>query len=193
MSAWHEFVIQGPEKTARAFVAGFAAGRGEHGEGVFGSDFALETESLGERLRELFATGSHHLLLAPARVAAPLAQALAERGAEVGLRVERQRIVESASFGFRAEVFSREVAESIRGAFLSSPPPGVQIEDLSEGEETHPEAKGTELYAPMHRYIYRVSGRITGSLPGIFEAWRRAREQDFVEVGSFRIEGKILR
>jgi hypothetical protein len=192
MSAWHELVIQGPEKAARAFVAGFAAGRGEHGEGVFGSDLDLDAESLGERLRELFAVGSHHLLLVPERVAAPLAEALAERGAELGLRVERQRIVESASFAFRAEVFSRELAESIRGALLTSPPPGVRIEDLSESEETHPEAKGPELYAPIHAYIYRVSGRITGSLPGIFEAWRRAREQDFVEVGTFRVEGKIL-
>src|SRR5438093_2338987 len=55
MTAWHELVVEGAERTLRAFVAGFLAGRGEHAGGVFGSDIALAAGSFGERLKALFA------------------------------------------------------------------------------------------------------------------------------------------
>ena len=192
MTDWHEFLVEGSEQTLRAFVAGFLAGRGEHAGGVFGSDVALAAGSLGERLRALFAAGSHHVFLAPAPLAVPLAQALGERGRELGLAVERRRLVESARFSFRAEAFSREVAAQIRGALLTALPAGVRVEQRSEKEESHPEAHGPEPFAPLHEYIYRVSGDIVGPLEGVLEVWQRARTLEFVEAGSLHLEGKIL-
>src|SRR5213083_1074275 len=173
MAEWHELVVEGTERTLRAFVAGFLAGR-------------------GERLRALFAAGSHHVFLAPAPLAVPLAQALGERGRELGLAVERRRLVESARFSFRAEAFSREVAAQIRGALLTALPAGVRVEQRSEKEESHPEAHGPEPFAPLHEYIYRVSGDIVGPLEGVLEVWQRARTLEFVEAGSLHLEGKIL-
>ena len=75
MTAWHELVVEGAERTLRAFVSGFLAGCGEHTGGVFGGDVALAGGSFGER------------------------------GGELGLVVERRRVVESTNFSFRAEVF----------------------------------------------------------------------------------------
>src|SRR5437879_1587809 len=71
MTAWHELVVEGAERTLRAFVAGFLAGRGEHAGGVFGSDIALAAGSFGERLKALFAAGSHQVFLAPEPLAVP--------------------------------------------------------------------------------------------------------------------------
>ena len=75
MTAWHELVVEGAERTLRAFVSGFLAGCGEHTGGVFGSDVPLAGGSFGER------------------------------GGELGLVVERGRVVESAKCSFRGEVF----------------------------------------------------------------------------------------
>ena len=50
MSNWQELVIEGSERSVRAFVIGFVAGRGEPTGGVFGSDLPLAPESFGERL-----------------------------------------------------------------------------------------------------------------------------------------------
>ena len=47
MTDWHELVVEGAERTLRAFVAGFLAGSGERAGGVFGSDVALELGSPG--------------------------------------------------------------------------------------------------------------------------------------------------
>jgi hypothetical protein len=186
-SAWHELVLEGPERAARGFVAGFLAGRGVHGGGVFGSDVGLAAESLGERVRELLAAGRHHVFFAPEPLAGALADAVDAHGHEVGVRVESRRALASASFTFHAEAFDRDSAARIRGALLASPPPSARVEDLEEKEETHADERGVELYAPAHAYTYRVSGRIVGALPAVLELRRRAVTTDFVKVGALSV------
>jgi len=192
MSEWHELWLEGTERAVRAFVAGFTAGRGVAGGPILGADHALDPESLGDRLKELFGTGSHHVLLAPEPLADALVAALEARGGEVGLRVERRRAVASASFPFRVEVFSRPLAQENRAALVESLPPRVAVEELAESEEEHPEAHGPEPFAPLHEYVYRASGRITGVLPDVLEFRRSLTERDFVAVGAVRLEGRTL-
>ena len=187
MWTWHELVIEGSAKTLRAFVLGFVAGRGEAGGGVFGGDLPLEGESFGERLRALFVAGSHHVFLAPEGLALSLVDALTQRGASVGLRLEGRRVVQSTEFSFHAEVYSREVATAIRTALLDALPPGVRVEGLSEAEEIHPEVHGPEPFAPLHSYVYRISGRIRGPFEGVLTVWERNHKCEFVEITSFRI------
>jgi hypothetical protein len=189
MSAWQELIIEGPEQVVRAFVVGVAAGRGLASAGVFGHDCDLVPESLGERLKTLLSGGSHHVLLAAEELAAPLSAALARNGAEVGLRLDGRRQVSALRFSFRVEVFSRDLAREIRADLLSSLPAAVKIENLSEGDESHPEAHGAELYAPLHAYVYRASGVFVGQPAEILPLRRRARERDFVTVGGIEVEG----
>jgi len=191
MAEWHELVVEGTERTLRAFVAGFLAGRGEHA-GAFSAATSRSRRGRSASACGALRGGSHHVFLAPVPLAVPLAQALGERGRELGLAVERRRLVESARFSFRAEAFSREVAAQIRGALLTALPAGVRVEQRSEKEESHPEAHGPEPFAPLHEYIYRVSGDIVGPLEGVLEVWQRARTLEFVEAGSLHLEGKIL-
>src|SRR5207247_10851037 len=152
----------------------------------------LYAGSIRERLRGLVAAGSLHVSLAPAPLAVPLSQGLGDRGREIGLAVERRRLVELAKFSFRAEAFSPDVAAQISGALLTALPAGVRVEQRSEEEETHPEAHGPEPFAPLHEYIYRASGDIVGPFVGVLEVWQRARTLEFVETGSLHLEGKIL-
>ena len=190
MTEWQELVVEGREQVLRAFVVGFGVGRGVSGQVLFGADCALEPESFGERLRELFGAGSHHLVFAGAPLADALAAALAAAGTELGLRLAGRRSVESASFAVRAEVFSRALAEEIRALLFASLPEGVGVEGLAESEEAHPEAHGPEPFAPLHEHVYRASGRITGALPGVVEMRRRVADRDFVEAGPVRVEAK---
>jgi hypothetical protein len=190
-SRWHELGLKGPEKVVRAFVAGFTAGHGG-GPAIFMTDVDIDTESLTERLRELFAAGSHHGLLAPEAFAEALAVAVKEEGAEAGIHLERRRVIEAASFPFRVEAYARDVARQLRGALVEALPDGVGVEDLVETEEKNPEARGAELYAPLHEFVYRASGRVRGPLAGVLEVWRRARGHDFAEVGPLALAGREL-
>jgi hypothetical protein len=193
MGAWHEIAVHGDEKALRGFVAGFLAGRGRDPESVlFGDALDLELESLGERLRDLLQAGSHVVLVAPEDVAEPLAGAISRHGRVAALRLERSRLITSARVSFRAEAFSEDVSREVRRALLGTVAAGAVVEDLSEKEERHPGAKGVELYAPMHSYVYRVSGRITGEFSAVLEMHRRARSLDFVETGRVHLDGRLL-
>ena len=154
-----------------------------------GSKLDLEPESLGERLKELFVAGSHAVLLAPEPPAGALADALVEGGSGVGMRLERRREVRAAAFTFHAEMFSRALADGLRQALHASVPEATRVEDLTETEEVHPEARGVDLYAPVHDYIYRASGRIGGPFPGVVEMRRRLADMEFVDVGGLHLEG----
>jgi len=190
MPGWCELVIEGAAKAARAFVVGFAAGRGAPHAVFVGDDLALEPASLGARLRDLFTAGSHHVFLVPDDLAAPLEAAIRTCGADVGLRVERSRPIDSVGFTFSVEAYSPDVAADIRAALIAARPPDVRIEELSENEERHPEAHGAEPFAPLHEYIYRASGRIVGSPDGVIHMYRAARTLDFVEIGALHIDAK---
>jgi hypothetical protein len=193
MEAWGEITVRGSEGVVRAFVAGFLAGRGARPEIVLSDqDVDLEPESLGDRLRDLLVAGSHVVWFAPEPIASGLAAALGERGADLGLHLESHRRIESATFRFRAEAFSRPVADGIRGALLATLPADVAVGDRAESEEEHPEGRAADPYAPLHPYVYRVSDRITGSLPGVLEMQRRAKQLDFVEVGRLHVEGIVV-
>ena len=190
MDPFEEFLIEGSEVTLRAFVLGFVAGRGASEPGHFGVDLDVDPDSFGERLKALFTAGSHHLYFAPSALAEPLAAALERHGKELSLRLERRRTVESASFTFRYEVYSREMAAEMKRAFMQSLPPGVRVEDFSERQEVHPEAHGTELYAPLHAYIARGSGRIVGEFSSVIAVWKRCHDREFVKYGRLTAQGK---
>src|SRR5436309_1380247 len=120
MTSWHALVVEGPAPAVRAFVTGFFAGRGEHGGAIFGGDIVLEhgRESLGARLRALFTAGTHEVVLVPAELASPLAEAVREHGSTVGVRLVDRHVVTAASAGFRVKVFARELAQDIRTDLL---------------------------------------------------------------------------
>jgi hypothetical protein len=188
VSVWHVITVVGAEKALRAFVAGFLAGRQMRGPVLFGHDLGVGAASLSERVHDLFAAGSHYILLAPESAAIPVAAALRKRGGDADLRVESLATVLSAMMPFSAEVFSEELAVQVRSALRESLPPGVTVERFSDTEKREPDASGAALYAPEHSFTYRASGRLVGALPGVLEMRRRALDLEFVTVESITLE-----
>jgi hypothetical protein len=175
MSIWKAIVVDGRERDLRAFIAGFTGDRGIDPRGVIlGDDVGLEAGSIGEWLLELVGKG-HHVTLAAAALADALAQAIQQCGEDVGLRVERSHEVAGASFVFRIDTFSRDVAASVRAA-LHALPADVRVEERQESEQSTGDGHGVELYAPLHDYTYALSGRVTGPVGGVLEVRRRLAE-----------------
>jgi hypothetical protein len=184
-------IAEGPEGTVRAFVSGFLAGRAvDRAAVVYGSDLPLDQGSLGERLRALLPGGRHEaLLLVDARIGRALAGAM-RAADDLGLGVaEHQRLV-AAWFTFAAETPSREAAARIH-ELITRFEPGVMLVD-EEREEFDPDAAGVELYAPVHAYMFRARGRITGELDGVVAIYRQLGDTDFVTVEAIRLEERDL-
>jgi hypothetical protein len=175
MSIWKAIVVDGRERDLHAFIAGFTGDRGiDPRDVILGDDVGLEAGSIGEWLLELVGKG-HHVILAAAALADALAQAIQQCGEDVGLRVERSHEVAGASFVFRIDTFSRDVAAAARAA-LHALPADVRVEERQESEQSTGDGHGVELYAPLHDYTYALSGRVTGPVGGVLEVRRRLAE-----------------
>jgi len=186
MSTWQAVVVEGQERDLRAFVAGVTGDRGvDPASIVLGDDVGLEVGSIGEWLLELIGQG-HHVVLAPAALGAALVDAIQQTGEEVGLRVESVHGIDSASFVVRIETFSREVSADVRAA-LDALPGGVRLENRQEQEESIGEPHRVELYAPVHEYSYRMSGRVTGPPAGVLDVRRRLGEIEAVSLESLHV------
>jgi hypothetical protein len=189
MATWHELIVHGTANVTRAFVAGFVAGRGGDPTTIvlYDTDVGVEHHSFGERLRELLETGATSVVFVPDALFRPLAEAFAQRGPALGLRVERSRAVRRASFRLEATVFARDLAARLR-ALLAPRDEGVRIERMSEREEDDPSARGVELYAPAHEYVYQVSADVAGELDAVVTLRNRASALDCVDVGPLQLE-----
>jgi hypothetical protein len=187
MSDWQELVIEGARQSARAFVRGFAAARGERRVVYVGDDLG------SSRRRSVSVCGR---CSGPGRITSSSSAALATpRGRcantaptrDCGWSVPGTSIPwDSLSCG--SLLGGRGGGNSRRARRVA--PPGVRIDGLSESEEKHPEAHGAELFAPLHEYTYRASGRIVGVPDAVIRIWKDARKRDFVEIGALHIDAK---
>jgi len=184
MGAWYELVIEGREEDIRDLLPGIAT----DGERPFwGEELDLHETSLPDRLRALLGARTHHLLFVPGTQVGPLVRAIQGKD-EARVRLEHVREVLSGHFSFTAKAFSPEAAVQIKQALHAALPPGVVLDDSTETEDVDPEARGVELYSPVHDYTYRCSGTFSGEPPGIFEIHRTMLALDFVHQEKLELE-----
>jgi hypothetical protein len=181
-SGWYEILIAGTGDAVDALVEEVGSQRLFRGE-----DLALHAGTFPERLLEVLGAKTHHLLFAPEEQARELIRRIETHP---DLRLERVREVLGASFAFEAEAYSHRAAEKIKKALHEDLPPGVSLVDCQESEEHDPSAKGVELYAAVHDYTYRATGRFQGLPPGLFELHQRMQDIDFVKEKEVEIEGR---
>jgi hypothetical protein len=184
MSAWYEMVIEGREDDIRELLSGVATG-GERP--LWGEELDLPAGSFPDRIRELLGARSHHLLFVPGTQASPLVRAIQGKDE---IRLERVREITGGRFSFKAKAYSPEVAAKIKQALHAPLPPGVVLEQDEEKERVDPEAKGVELYSPVHDFTYRCHGTFFGPPPGIFEIHRTLQALDFVHQEKLELEGR---
>jgi hypothetical protein len=87
-----------------------------------------------------------------------------------------------ARFRFFARIFSREHAGRIR-RLLTELPEGARAMPGSQWEEREdPDAKGEELYAPVHEYELKGDGGVEGELLAVLDVYRRCRDEELIRV-----------
>jgi hypothetical protein len=172
---WFELLIEGSEDALESL----------NPSDIFrGSDLRLAESSLADRILEFLHAQTHHLVFASAAQTRELVRAIRE---SPDLKLEGIREVLGGRFGFKAEAYNREIGQKIHDALSSDLPAGIECHDL-EKEETHPDAKGVELFAPAHEYVYKARGTIVGTPPGILEMNRRLVRLDFVHEEPMELE-----
>lgn len=174
---WYELLIEGSEDALESLL-------GDPRDIFRGSELRLAESSLADRILEFLHAQTHHLVFASAARTRELAEAIRKNP---DLKLENIREVLGGRFGFKAEAYSREIGQKIHDALNENLPAGVDCVDL-EKEEIDPEAKGVDLFAPAHEYVYKARGTILGTPPGILEMNRRIVRLDFVHEEPLELE-----
>ena len=183
MSAWYEMVIEGKEEDIRDLLPGVAS---DGKRPFWGEELELHADSFPDRIRELLGARSHYLLYVPSTQIGALVRAI-EGKPEI--RLERVREILSGHFSFKAKAYSPEVTAKIQEVLHGPLPPGVALEEREE-ERIDSDAKGVELYTPVHDYTWRCRGIFSGTPPGIFQIHRALQALDFVHQEKLELEGR---
>lgn len=172
-----EIEISGPGDQAIGFVEGFRLASDNSGQVWFAGRENVDLESFFETLRSKLRRDTFVICsqaLANAMVKAMSASNLLE------LEVASVRQIDYAELAFRYEVYSREEAAAVRKVIEEQLPDGVRLEGYEPEERVLDDARGVELYGPVHDYTLTASGRYVGPVPGVLSLAERLSDQTFI-------------
>jgi hypothetical protein len=186
MSVYRELVFAGSRAVVEAFLAGVSQGLAEPLRPCFSELEGVHTEGATELLLEklhLEAERTHVIL--PAEQAALVVEA--GRRAEPAFTAQSDRRIREAWLDYRFSAYARADAGAIRES-LARLPAGVAAEGAEAHEEENPTARGPELYAPLHAYVYAGRGRLRGPFEEILAVRRALIEVPMLEPGEIHLD-----
>lgn len=181
---WVEMELNGPADQALGFVEGYRAARPGAGPiwvaGLENVDLDGFLNALRSRLKM-----ERHIILG--REMAEVFRDAISRSRLLDLEVGEVKAIDHAELPFRFECYSRQEGEAIRRLVEEDLPEDVRLEGYEVKEIVREDARGVELYGPVHDYILRGTGRYVGSVPGIITMSRRLKDQSFVHPGKVEL------
>jgi hypothetical protein len=187
MAKYCEFIIEGQPGWTLGFIQGYVRGSGDASNVRDAEAEGFQCESLRERLRELLQPSSETLhLVVPGGLGPRVRQAVAD-AVEMGreTKIVHAEEIDGARFSFNATVYSKEHGEKIREMFRN-PPEGVAV----AGEmnvKIDPEAKGVEMYAPVHHYEMKAECVVTGPVDGVLDLYRQASREELIRLDGLEL------
>lgn len=163
-------VLPGDARFIRGFLQGWLAGSGQAYRFFIHSEAGVAGESFGEKLKELAGIGEEHVkvvieepFLERLKADSVAADCLGGSGT---LSVSRP--VKSGHFFLKIKDASHEDAQALK-EIIRNRPSALQMENWQETEKVEQDAKGIELYAPLHEYLYSGSGSFNGPIDQLID------------------------
>jgi hypothetical protein len=188
---YYELVIEGPRGWGSGFLHGFLLGCGSRQAVLDAEEEGFEVESLREQIREILLPTAEVLhLVVPGPLVADVRRAVkaaASRGR--AMTIKHEQALAGARFRFELSIYSREHAARWRRRF-DHLPAGVRLsKGTSFTEIRDPDARGLEMYAPVHQYELRGEGEVEGDLEAILPIYRVCRDEELVQVSCAELIG----
>lgn len=181
---YYELIIAGDKKATRAYLEGFLRGKNIRSGVIFCKDYHISSQHRTKRPDFLH---DHIHLVCLAGIRATIQSAIKRAPEELSLALESDRALKSIAFDFKFETFSKEIGSKLKKLFRT-PPKGVVIENFDESEEIRPDAKGVEIYAPLHDYEYKGSGKVTGNVEQVLFFHKKLKDLELVDPSDLHLE-----
>jgi hypothetical protein len=184
MATFCEIVIKGNDRDLVPYLSGFAAAARARGV-YFAEEAGLHLKPLRERIHH---HGEVHHVICTEALRGVLHDALAKAAPRYRFEIKDERKVERATFSFKVETPSREVAKAVKDA-VAKPPRGVAVTGFVPREVLQPSAKGAEVYSPVHDYMFNAEGTVDGDI-GVIEMRLKLAAIDFVHCDEIELHEK---
>ena len=188
-TAFSELVVEGPFTMVKGFLLGFLACRKPEGKYFFHRKDNIRRETFGEFVKELFELENYVHFCLEDDVIEPFKTAINLYTKITGYKIKSIKAIKGAEFSFAAEIFNKKIAEGFK-EILKNLPEDVKLDDYYPSEQINKDAKGIESYAPLHEYIFRSKGTITGDFAGLMDLYtkiKRGNLSDFVMLSQIRL------
>ena len=165
---FYELIIKGKEKIIDAFLRGFFLGRNIK-KGFYMCDEHHMCEDPG---RGFLHFKDYVHLICRTDIKTGLESAIEQAPKDLGLKLYDTRKVTRAKFSFKFEIFNKKMGTSLK-RMLNAPPKGVRLIGFTDQEDINPEAKGVEMFAPLHEYSYSGEGQVDGDIEAVIHYYQK--------------------
>ncbi len=172
---FYEFVVEAPLLLTKGFVYGWIRGRGIEDEVVYFSKvLGIERSTLSDALREWFGLENLTHFVVREDIAQDLRAGMERCEERLGLKVKSVRPIKGAYVKFTFSIYNRDLAQRLKKALEKLPAEYIKKHD--EKETYIKEAEPTEMYAPLHPYIYQGEYEVEGPFQEIVEFYKEIKE-----------------
>lgn len=187
---YYETVFEGKYDIIIGMLEGFLLGSGKKWEWYPSKDSCIEAETFTDIIREWSSlkTGLHHIILEADFVNA-LQESLKNRSDLHYLKMKYTRSareIKSCSFRFSASAYARKYADEIK-EIMATTPDGIFLDQYNPVEEIDETVKGAILYAPVHDYTFKCSGKAIGKFDDVILFRKKLTAHPLVEVENIKL------
>ncbi len=172
---FYEFVVEAPLLLTKGFVYGWIRGKGIEDEVVYFSKIlGIERSTLSDALREWFGLENLTHFVVREDIAEDLKKCIERCTDRLGIKLKSVRPIKAAQVEFSFSIYNRDLAQRLKKAIEKLP--AEYIKKHQEKETYIKEAEQTEMYAPLHPYIYEGEYEVEGPFQEVIEFYKEIRE-----------------
>ncbi len=175
-----EIVLEGNFMLAKGFLLGFLSNAKADSKYFFHRKSGIRRETFKEMLKEFFELDNHVHVCIESDLVEPFKKALNLYTEITGNVLKSEKEIASASFTCSYEFYNQELAQKAKAIFESLPD-DVTLENYTPVEIKDEEGHGVESYAPLHEYVLRANGTLSGSFESIMDIYLKIKKGELSE------------
>jgi len=187
-----EAIFKTENQFIKGFLQGFLCGSGKAYRFFISSESGVKAESFSDKLKELAALSEthKHVIIEEEFLCVLKDNAAASRLFETSATFLTAKPIKRGEFFLKVKDASMTDALSIK-QLISDKPTTINVADWQAKEITNKDAKGIELYTPLHDYLYDASGSFSGEIEALIDFRQKLSLHSSVTAGTIQLEFDI--